>query len=594
MIPSRNRSRGAALAVAFGMLLAVPALAQDSGQESELSRSIEKALNDMQEHVDSAVLDTKLPVLDRIRVRPSLKESLIWTDNVFMNDQKEDPIRVLTVTNGNRRFYDPANVPGLEARYPDLARLSQQETRGRVDDLIIQSELTLDFETEVNEEKSKLFERKTLKVLGLQVRNQEYMDINELDNTSIMLSSDVFAFISDLFDVKNGNRIWVRTKVDYENIEDPLDIEIPLLQPTRVGSVDEFDEFGRTEVTALLDVGYVHSDQVRGFIGYENYHLVIEDDALEQAAHTRHNIHAEGQTDLQRWGFAEKTGYVRYDYWKYRFHRSEIARPGLIPNPIPGQGPTPYTDDPDTAKILNDADVHRIVFGARGLIFSRRIQGQVELGYLGWDSESNGEVADSSDFREVVGGFKFAYRPHDERETQFQISYNRGATYSAISNFNATHEVEFNATHEFIAKKLDGDFTLSFTRVEPSDGPSRDLYEGGFGLTYHLFKQADLTFRYLIRAQEGSHEIENVAALARKNLLVSYATSSDLVKSCKPCKRMPCAARVCCNWPHWPDQPVQSPRRHWASTSNCPSRRCTSSDSSVCASGLSTTVMVSA
>ena len=60
---------------------------------------------------------------------------------------------------------------------------------------------------------------------------------------------------------------------------------------------------------------------------------------------------------------------------------------------------------------------------------------------------------------------------------------------------------------ELIPKKLDFDFVVSYTKMKPSEGPKRNLFEVGGGLTYHLVPQVDLTMRYLFRNQRSHDEV---------------------------------------------------------------------------------------
>src|SRR6188474_665361 len=78
---------------ANGKILAVAALlgvASSSYGDDSLSDSVERFLQTVQDRVQ----DTKLW---KIRFKPTLRESVIWTDNVFLNDVDEDNVHLNAV-----------------------------------------------------------------------------------------------------------------------------------------------------------------------------------------------------------------------------------------------------------------------------------------------------------------------------------------------------------------------------------------------------------------------------------------------------------------------------------------------------------------
>jgi hypothetical protein len=468
--------------VAAGLCIATgPALADDS-----LSDSVEKFLQQTQDKI----ADSKLW---KFEVRPSLHESVIWTDNIYLNAKDEDNVILTRVTGNGVDIKNPAQLARIEQTLPDFRDTS---TQGRQSDFIIQSDLNVDIVLPVNDSYTKAFgNKKSMEILGVEVKNQEYLDHNELDNNSVFLHTNLFGFISDLFNVEAGNNFWIHVKDDFSKLKDPLDTSIRLLRQDGLTSLRSFNDFERTENTANIDVGW-NGGNVDASAGYENYHLLLDAEELDQVEHTRHNFHAELGTGLQ-----QSRGYLRYDYWIYHFARAPLhdARGNTVGH----------------AQILNDANVHMGTLGFTGPLFSDRMTTKLEGSYENWEPDDDGLSQDSEHFAGFIGHAQLAYRPWEERNTQFQFEYQHRLTYSAISNYNSTHEGTFTVLHEIIPKRLDADFNLSFSTTTPTDGPVRKLLETGVGLTYHVYKQLDVSARYVFRHQTAQKEITTSSAFAR-------------------------------------------------------------------------------
>ena len=98
--------------------------------------------------------------------------------------------------------------------------------------------------------------------------------------------------------------------------------------------------------------------------------------------------------------------------------------------------------------------------------------------------------------------------------------------WSAISNYRVDHRVALTVFEELMPKKLDADATFAWSHHHPSEGPVRSLIEAGAGLTYHLFRQVDLTARYLFRSQVEEREISLATATAGGQV-VNIVTDGD-------------------------------------------------------------------
>lgn len=498
----RKTARRTSIAAITLLAAGAPALAADS-----LSDSIEQFLQNTQTKLD----ETKIW---KFHIKPSLRESVIWTDNVFLNDDGENNVQLLSVTDKTTKVVttNPARLDRIAAHMPEF---NDTATEGRQSDFIIQSDLGLDFTIPVNPSYSKAFRvNDQMTLLGVHVKNQEYLDNNDLDNTSVTLRSDLFGFLSDLLNVSWGNGFWVRARDDYSQLKDPLDTTIRQLRRDGLGTIRTFRDFSRTENTANLDVGY-NGNLVDVTVGYEHYQLLLQKAELRQAEHTRQNVHVEAGMPCPEWE-AQRV-FMRWDYWNYNFARADVydTDSGLSSH---------------SEQILNDADVFRGVIGIEGPMISDKMAIRIENGYESWSPGKEApQGGDRNHFSKWVGLVRAAYSPWDEseRNTKFQLQYKRSVGYSAISNFNAEHDVRFSVFHEVMPKRLDADMTIAFTSTVPSNGPVRHLVEAGVGATYHMYKQFDVSLRYLIRHETTNKEIETNSAFEKGNNLFQYRIQSN-------------------------------------------------------------------
>jgi hypothetical protein len=307
----------------------------------------------------------------------------------------------------------------------------------------------------------------------------------------------------------------MRVRADYSKLRDPLDSTIRLQEKRSLSTVNSFDDFERTENSYNFDVGYNGAGGFDGSVGYEYYHLDLADPDLRQASHRRQNVHAEIGHEVPGW--EEQRGFIRWDYWNYSFGKASVH-----------SGPNGSLTE--NRQLLNDADVNRGVIGVEGPMISDKTLIRAEMGYETWDPQDQApQGGDRSQFSKWVGAFRMAYRPWDvnERNTVFQLEYQRRVGYSAISNYNAEHFGQFSIKHEWIPKRLDTDFSISYTVTNPSNGPERVLLETGVGATYHLFPQFDVTLKYLYRHETASDEIVTNSAFSRGPALYQYEIRSN-------------------------------------------------------------------
>src|SRR5262245_36914424 len=98
-----NRSvRRAFVAAGALLVVAAPAFAADS-----LSDSVEQFLDRTQRTLE----ENKIW---KLQIKPELRESVIWTDNIFLNDAHEQGLRLLETT-------DPRPIRVVEGTLRDFA-----------------------------------------------------------------------------------------------------------------------------------------------------------------------------------------------------------------------------------------------------------------------------------------------------------------------------------------------------------------------------------------------------------------------------------------------------------------------------------------
>lgn len=498
----RTTRRAFAPAAALLVVLTAPALAGES-----LSDSIEQFLSDAQKRVD----ETRVW---KFHVEPFLNQSVIYTDNVYLNADDENPVTLTRVTGPGGSITDPDRLAQIAANTPEFAN---SESLGRLDDFILQTEVGGNLVLPVNDEYYNAFQQHAMTLLGAKVRVQEYLDRNELDNTSVFLHTDLFGFLNDLLNHEWGRSFWVRMKDDYSKLKDPLDTEIRLLANTGIETVANFHDFGREENTFNFDVGW-QGAKVDANVGYENYHLWLDDHELDQAQHERHNVHAEIGSRVPGW--EQQRAYLRYDIWAYRFDEAPVLQPDGVT----------FEDE----QVLNNATVQQGALGVHGPMISDKTMFRAEAAYTNWDAHDDGLAADSSDYSGFMGRVQAVYRPWgEERASRISFEYYKSIDYSAISNFNLSHNALMQVLYEIVPKRWEADASVAFTTTSPSDGPDRKLFETGAGITYHAYPQMDVTLRYVFRHQTAKNEIVTNSAFSRGGVTYEYQieSQSDFVQN---------------------------------------------------------------
>jgi hypothetical protein len=249
-----------------------------------------------------------------------------------------------------------------------------------------------------------------------------------------------------------------------------------------------------------LDWSEAHAEVYAGWrgnqfdvrVGYEFDWMKFKDDFYSQADHTMHT--GVGELGWNPW--FQPQGRI--------FLKAE------------------YSDLDYRTGVLNNAKIWDVRLGYEGPLFSKRLRFYLDGGVKDWENQEDGGFVftnnqgqpefrsnpDTSDYNGFVGLARIAYTPWQDRKTIFQLEVGKNVNWSAISNYREDTYGMLTIADEIIPKKLDVDFAISYSNHLPSDGPERNLFEVGAGLTYHLVPQVDLTCRYLFRNQRSYDEIQ--------------------------------------------------------------------------------------
>jgi opacity protein-like surface antigen len=393
-----------------------------------------------------------------------------WLNGV---DESIDEVRIggkvkLAFNFGQRVMYDD-NIY-LNAK-------NEPDTRGRVGSWVSDTVLGVAFLLPTNPDYSQFFKRDSITIFRYEFGYTAYFTDGGVNHPRHTFSTDLFSFFKDLFKVSGeGSRFYFRIKNDLDFKTDPLDLKLRNLSLIGLPVINDFQRLERWENRFDALVGY-NGNRFKATISYRNEWFSFTDREFQQADHMEHIVPV-------RFGVAIPQHENKVVYLEGRYRNLN------------------YRKD-----ILNDAEVWEIVGGFEGSIISRRMTAVAEAGYSSWNSKDNGLTADDSDYSGFIGLLRLVYRPWEERKLQFQLEAERRVQWSAIANYLVENRGELSVIYEFIPRRLEGDLTLAVRDQDESDGPSRTLWEVGLGVRYHLFKQVDLTARYLYRNQDSRNEI---------------------------------------------------------------------------------------
>ncbi len=439
------------LAAILTLGLAAPAFAQDGA-----AHAIDDFVSSSSDYFDNNL------IFGKIRFRPRLDQKFIYDDNIWLNDAHEP------------------------------------QTEGREWDFISSTKIGLAFDLPVNEAYTKFFRRPNVTLLEYEADFMWYFRNPEVSAINQNIGTSFFGFISDLAKTGGGKPygFFYDLSANYSVIMNPLDLIQRPLGPTLTGVPVIPPVIGTTE---KLEWKQAHAEVYAGWrgnsvdarVGYEFDWIEFEDDFYSQADNREH-------TGVGEIG------------WNPSFHPT--GRIFLKAE---------YTDLEFRTGVLNSADIWDVRLGFEGPLFSKRLRFYVDAGVKDWENQGDGGFAflnaqgrpefrangDDSDFNGFVGTFRMAFTPWQTRKTQFELEAGRDVGWSAIANYRRDTYVMLTVFDEIIPKKLDIDMVVAYTNFDPSEGPYRNLFEIGAGLTYHLVPQVDLTMRYLFRNQRSYDEI---------------------------------------------------------------------------------------
>jgi hypothetical protein len=348
----------------------------------------------------------------------------------------------------------------------------------------------------VNKEMTKLFKRDRVTLLSYEARYLYYFKESDVSNFNQYLRTDLFSMLKDILNVGFGNRVTLEAGADYSYVTDPIDILVRDLTLPGFPTGDEISQLNRHRFQANAGVRYLgNSFDVGGYYDFDTY--LFDDRFFEQADHRKHRVALD--VGVNPPFIPDKRVFVIARYSDYTFDKG----------------------------FLNDAEVQDYRIGIDGSVLTKKLDLYLDAGWLIWDHKDTGLLADDSDYSGGVGLLQLAFQPWVTRKTKFQVELGRDVTWSAIANYRVEDKILFQVVEELVPRKLDGDVTASYGNYRPSDGPKRRLLEIGVGLFYHVYRQMDLTLRYLYRQQWGYDENTLTSLDPDTGLPVTIETNGD-------------------------------------------------------------------
>ncbi len=373
---------------------------------------------------------------------------------------------------------------------------NESNTEGRKDALIWETGLSLALVIPTNPDYVRWFDTDKVTVLSYRIAVQEYTNRGDMDNIAHSFRTNLFSFLDDLFKVEGeGANIYFHIKDDFDFITDPLDLEVRNLNAINLPIVKAVKELERWENRFTARVGY-NGNMIFGFVGYDNEYYQFKDDLFESADHMEHTIRLRVGVHLPN--MEEKDVYIEGRLRILDFRK----------------------------RTLNDAEAFEIAAGFDGLIISRKLRVNAEVGYIQWNSSNNGATADDEDHHGAIAMLRAVFRPFADRKLTFQLEASRSIGWSAIANFRVDDQGALSVVYEVLPKKLEVDATVAMSNHNESDGPDRTLTEASVGVVYHLFTQVDVSLRYQYRIQNSWNEL---VILAGPGLV--FASNGDFYQS---------------------------------------------------------------
>lgn len=477
-----------------------------------------------------------------LRLRPSLSESMTYTDNAFYQsrhetfiasydtdgdwwgrdeidndgdtfiDEKDERVRNRAIGMGANGLDDDGDGRIDERderrRAVNLASPQLGAPRGRVDELanIVSAGLALEMPLNPN----------LVRVMGeslsngVQVfrasgTNVEYMKHGDSpDATNYSFGFDLPLLLNEALRkivTVNAARhaFYIRIEGDYARTTDPLDVakfEVRSTAPTFVKFADRKD-FERIEWYGQGTVGW-KGPVFDAFVRTKYYSFRVNDDTLDSANHRESTYYGEiGYTFPN----TEHRVFSLFEYTDYGFD----ARTAILT----------VLADPGEVTSLRDYQRYRTGLGWEGPLLTKKIRARAEGYWIATDVDDrhkepfpvrdDGTKRSFDEVHLVGASFKAAYRPFIAKSTQIQIEYGRRADWSVVAQNKVVDRGSIAITHP-VTDRLTAQVKYTIEAEDVSHLQKRTFEEVGLGIRYKLAAYTDFTAEYTFRRMRSRNE----------------------------------------------------------------------------------------
>jgi hypothetical protein len=427
-----------------------------------------------------------------MQIRPWLRESISYSDNIFYQERNEK----LVVDNDPPPSIDPTPGPAS----PKLGK-----PRGQVDDFVNTLAVGVGLEKPLNVT--------LLKALGLSREGGNSFRFFDASVTYVeyltessgpdALNWNVKADIPNLIDLTNvvskllrmdahTHAVYFRLETGFSRTTDPLDVAIFDFQSTAptLFTRGQRNDFTRQEWYVKPTLGF-QGPAWDWALSYRYFNFSILDEDLDVADHVEHDFSA----TLGR-SFKDQRIYV---YDRYAIFKFEARGPN------------------DETPVLRNFVLNEIGAGWGGPIswVSKKLSGTAEVGYADQDVEDEhtppfvtGKVGGPLPFDEhhgMVGRGSLTYRPYVTKATQFKLEYDRHVDWSVVSTNKVVDTGTFTFSHPFNPKfRTEWKYMISHETVATRE--KRLYQEADIAFMYQIMHYTELEFRYTYRKMISTGE----------------------------------------------------------------------------------------
>jgi len=464
------------------------------------------SMDDFMKRTGKKVEETRLFGL---RLRPSLSETVAYTDNAFYQDHNEE---LVVDRNPDRVFAnDDADGDGDPQAHPRLG-----SPRGQVAEIVNTARLSLGLDMPLNASLIPLVGegQNNLRVFEGSITSVEYfLHSDSPDAFNIEGSFNAPFFLNSILqrltraNLQNHS-FYFQVEGNYADITDPLDVARFKFQgppPSLSKDLGGRNDFSREEWWFKGTLGW-KGPRLDAKVSYRFYRFrIIDDEVLESSAHRDQTFYGE-----LGWNFknSEHRVYSFYDTTFFNFD---------------------YRGGPRSrVTVLRDFSTTRTGAGWQGPLGSKKVTGNVEVYYLTQNLFNEGHLGDlpfavnQDDGSTITKGgvpqrrpldqhhgigtsFDVAYRPFTTKATQIQAEYSRIVDWSVVAQNKVVDAGSITIVHP-INDKLTAEVKYSASFENVAFREKRLYQEFGAGVRYKLFAHTEVDFRYTIRHMRSRSE----------------------------------------------------------------------------------------